>query len=163
MLMISKFELLPRDKITLRLIDGGKKSMVRKRDLEKYILAGEIRQYNDLQVFEFKGKDARGYNFGVQLSPVEALPLMKEPQSVNADRVKVYVGGDPNNIKQIDTEIEISMGKELEVYTIDSAAMTYIPKGTSHKQRVLKKPKKNSWVLSLTLPPKYVEPAKPKK
>jgi len=137
--------------------------MVRKKDLEKYILAPEIKQYKDLQVFEFKGKDARGFDFGVQLSPVEAIPLMNEPQSVSADRVKMYLGGDPNNIKQIDTEIEISMGKEPEVYTIDSAAMTYIPKGTPHKQRVLKKPKKNSWILTLTLPPKSAQAAPKKK
>jgi hypothetical protein len=135
--------------------------MVRKKDLEKYILAPEIKQYKDLQVFEFHGKDARGYDFAVQLSPVEALALMKEPPAVDADRVKMYLGGDPNNIKEIDTEIEISMGNE--VYSIDSAAMTYIPKGTPHKHHVLKKPKKNSWVLSLTLPPKYIEPAKLKK
>jgi hypothetical protein len=137
--------------------------MVRKKDLEKYVLAPEIKQYKDLQVLEFNGKDARGFDFTVQLSPVEALAMMKEPSAVGTDRVKMYLGGDPNNIKQIDTEIEISMGKEPEVYTIDSAAMTYIPKGTPHKQRVLKKQKKNSWVLTLTLPPKYVEPVKPKK
>jgi hypothetical protein len=136
---------------------------VRKKDLEKYILAPEIKQYQDLQVFEFKGKDTRGYDFIVQLSPVEALSLMKEPETVDADRVKTYVGGDPNNIKDIGTEIEISMGKEKETYTIDSAAMTYIPKGVPHRQRVLKKPNKTSWVLSLTLPPKYVQPVKPQK
>jgi hypothetical protein len=137
--------------------------MVRKKDLEKYVLAPEIKQYKDLQVFEFHGKDARGFDFAVQLSPVDALPLIKEPQTVDADRVKMYLGGDPNNIKEIDTEIEIALGKEPETYKIDSAAMTYIPKGTPHKQRVLKKPKKNSWILTLTLPPKYIEPVKPKK
>ena len=135
--------------------------MVRKKDLEKYILAPEIKQYKDLQVFEFHGKEARGFDFTVQLSPVEALAMMKEPSAVGADRVKMYLGGDPNNIQEIDTKIEISMGKE--VYNIDSATITYIPKGTPHQHRVLKKPKKNSWVLSLTLPPKYVEPPKPKK
>ena len=132
--------------------------MVRKRDLEKLVLAPEIKQYRDLQVFEFKGKDARGHDFGVQLAPMAAIDLMTGPAAVNADRVKVYLGGDPDHIKNIDTEIEIAMGKE--TYKIDSAAITYIPKGTPHRHHVLREPAKNSWVLTLTLPPKYIEPGK---
>jgi len=135
-----------------------------KGQYDKYILAPEIKQYQDLQVFEINGKDARGYDFAVQLSPVDAIPLMNETtEGVNADRVKAYIGGDPENVKDIGTEIEISMGRDPEVYTIDSASVTYIPKGTPHRQRVLRKPAKSSFVLTLTLPPKYVQPAKPKK
>ena len=135
-----------------------------KKKYEKYILAPEIKKYQDLQVFEIRGKDARGYDFAVQLCPVDAIPLMNEtPEAVSADRVKAYIGGDPENVKDIGTEIEISMGPEPEVYKIDSASITYIPKGTPHRQRVLKKPVKPSFVLSLILPPKYIEPVKPKK
>jgi hypothetical protein len=108
---------------------------------EKYILDPEIKKYQDLQVFEIKGKDARGYDFAVQLAPVDAIPLMSEtPEVSNADRVKAYIGGDPENVKDIGTEIEISMGADPEVYKIDSASMTYIPKGTPHRQRVLRNP-----------------------
>jgi hypothetical protein len=135
-----------------------------KSKYEKYILAPEIKKYQDLQVFEIKGKDVRGYDFAVQLAPVDAIALMNETtEAMNADRVKAYIGGDPQNVKDIGTEIEISMGQEPEIYKIDSASMTYIPKGTPYRQRVLKKPAKSSFVLSLTLPPKYVEPAKAKK
>jgi hypothetical protein len=131
---------------------------------EKNILAPEIKSYQNLQVFEIKGKDARGYDFAVQLSPVEAIPLVGEIQeAVDADRVKAYIGGDPENVKDIGTEIEISMGGEPEVYKIDSACVTYIPRAVPHRQRVLKKPAKGSFVLTLTLPPKYIEPSKPKK
>lgn len=131
---------------------------------DKYVLAPEIKQYQDLQVFEIRGKDARGYDFAVQLSPVDAIPLMNETaEGVNADRVKAYIGGDPKNVRDLGTEIEISMGRDPEVYTIDSASVTYIPKGVPHRQRVLRKPARSSFVLTLTLPPKYVEPAKAKK
>jgi hypothetical protein len=135
-----------------------------KSKYEKYILAPEIKKYQDLEVFEIKAKDARGYDFAVQLSPIAAIPLMTEiPAAVDADRVKAYIGGDPENVKDIDTEIEVSMGEELEVYRIDSASVTYIPKGIPYRQRVLKSPSRHSFVLSLTLPPKYIEPAKTKK
>jgi hypothetical protein len=131
---------------------------------EKYILAGEIKKYQDLQVFELKGKDARGYDFAVQLAPIDAIPLMNETQeAANADRAKAYIGGDPQNVKDLGTEIEISVGGESEIYKIDSASVTYIPKGTPYRQRVLNKSPKTGFVLTLTLPPKYVEPAKPKK
>ena len=130
---------------------------------QRHILIGEVKQYRDLQVFELKGKDARGYDWAVQMSPVDAIPLMKEPETVDADRVKAYIGGDPKNVKDLGTQIEVSMGSEPEIYTLDSAAVTYIPKGMPHRQRVLKKAARESFVLTLTLPPKYVEPAKPKK
>jgi hypothetical protein len=131
---------------------------------EKYVLAGEIKKYQDLEVFELKGKDARGYDFAVQMAPVDAIPLMNEtPEAANADRVKAYIGGDPQNVKDLGTEIEISMGAESEVYKIDSASVAYIPKGTPYRQRVLKTPPRSSFVLTLTLPPKYIEPPKPKK
>jgi len=127
---------------------------------EKYILAPQIKTYGDLQVFEIKGKDARGFDFAVQLSPTEAIALMNEPrEAANADRVKAYIGGDPDNVKDIG-QIEISLGKEPELYMIDSASVLYIPKGTPHRQRLLKKPAKGSFVLALTLPPKYVQPNK---
>jgi len=133
-----------------------------KSKYEKYILAPEIKQYQDLQVFEIKGKDMRGYDWAVQMAPVEAIPLMNETGAVNADRAKAYIGA-PDNVKDLGTEIEISMGVEPEVYKLDAASMTYIPKGTPHRQRVLKNPAKPSFALTLTLPPKYTAPAKPKK
>jgi hypothetical protein len=127
---------------------------------QQHILAPQIKTYRDLQVFEIKGKDARGYDFAVQLSPVEAIPVMNEkPDSVNADRVRAYIGGDPGNVKDIG-KIEVSMGKEQETYSIDSASVIYIPKGTPHRQRLLKQAVKGSFVLTLTLPPKYVQPKK---
>jgi len=89
---------------------------------EKYILAPEIKKYQDLEVFEIKGKDARGYDWSVQMAPVGAINLMDEAGAVNADRAKAYIG-EPDNVKDIGTEIEISMGTEAEVYKIDTASM----------------------------------------
>ena len=136
--------------------------MDKKKDVNNYILAPEIKQYGDLQVFEFHGKDARGYDFGVQLTPVQALPLINEPpKAADADRVNMYAGGDHEKIDELNAEIEITMGEEPEQYTIDTAAMTYVPKGTPYGHRVTKSTDKTSWILTLTLPPKYIPPEKP--
>ena len=133
-----------------------------KSNYEKYVLAPEIKKYQGLEVFELKGKDARGYAWAVQMAPVEAINLMNEAGAVNADLAKAYIG-EPDNVKDIGTEIEISMGADAEVYKVDSASVMYIPKGVPCRQRVLKRPAKASFALTLTLPPKYIEPAKPKK
>ncbi len=131
--------------------------MKEKKDVDKYILAPEIKQYGDLQVFEFHSKDARGYDFGVQLAPVQALLLINEPpKAVDADRINMYAGGNHEKIDELNTKIEISMGDNLEKYTIDSSAMTYVPKGVPYGHRVTGSTDKTSWVLTLTLPPKYV-------
>jgi hypothetical protein len=134
----------------------------KKSKYEKYILAPDIKEYEDLQVFEIKGKDARGYDWSVQMAPVEAINLMNETGAVNADRAKAFIG-EPDNVEDLGTEIEISMGTEAEIYKIDSASMVYIPKGTPYRQRVLRESAKTSFALTLTLPPKYIEPAETKK
>ncbi|MBN2238444.1 MAG: hypothetical protein JW712_01615 [Dehalococcoidales bacterium] len=135
--------------------------MTEKRDVNEYVLPGDIKQYDDFQVFEFHGKDARGFDFGVRLTPAEAIPLMNEPvQAVDADRVFMYAGSDPARIDELNTGIEITMGEDAETCTIDAATMTYVPKGIPHGQRVVKTPEKTSWVLMLTLPPRYDPPEK---
>jgi hypothetical protein len=135
--------------------------MTEKKDVDKYVLAPQIKQYGDLQVFEFHGKDARGYDFGVQLIPVQALPLINEPpKAVDADRVNMYAGGEHEKIGELNTEIEILLGDGPETYVIDSAAMTYVPRGVPYGHRVTGSTDKTSWVLTLTLPPKYVPPEK---
>ncbi|NLE09634.1 MAG: hypothetical protein GX631_10315 [Dehalococcoidales bacterium] len=133
-----------------------------KKEVARYVLAPEIKQFGEWQVFEFQGKDARGFDFGVRLSPVAALPLMNEPvQAVDADRVNMYAGGDPAKIDEIDTEITITMGNEKEDHTIDRAAMTYVPRGVPYGHRVTGTTEKTAWVLTLTLPPKYDPPKQP--
>ena len=133
-----------------------------KTKYDQYVLVPEIKQFQDLQVFEIKGKDMRGFDWKLQMAPVDAINLMNESGAVNADRAKAYIGA-PDNVKDLGTEIEISMGPEPEAYTINSASVNYIPKGIPHRQRVLKKPAKASFALTVTLPPKYVAPEKPKK
>jgi len=137
-------------------------STATKTKYDQYILVPEIKQYQDLQVFQIKGKDMRGLDWALQMAPIEAINLMNQSGAANADRAKAYIGA-PDNVKDIGTEIEVSMGTEAEVYKLASASMTYIPKGVTHKGRVLRKPAKASFELTLTLPPRYEAPSKPKK
>jgi len=134
-----------------------------KRKYDNCFLKPEITQAGEFQVFKMKGKDARGYPWMVRLAPITAKTYPAElPETASADRIELYVGSQPMEIDKISGEMEVALGKEGEKYNIDKAAMVYIPKGVPVKHRILRKPEKTTWLLNLTLTPKY-EPPKAKK
>jgi hypothetical protein len=70
----------------------------------------------------------------------------------------MYFGGTPEKIAELGTEIGVSLGEKAEKHKFDSAAMVYVPKGQRCRETILRKPDQRSWLLHITLPPKYVEP-----
>jgi hypothetical protein len=134
-----------------------------KRKYDNCFLKPEITQAGQFQVFKMKGKDARGYKWEVRLAPITAKTYPAElPVTATADRVELYVGGKPMEIDKISGEMEVALGKEGEKYNIDKAAMVYVPKGVPVKHRIMRKPEATTWLLNLTLTPKY-EPPKARK
>ncbi|MCX7911644.1 MAG: hypothetical protein N2506_01575 [Dehalococcoidales bacterium] len=131
----------------------------KKKKTVNYFVSPQVSKYGDCEVLKFTGKDARGYDFAVELFPLDAIAHMgQKAEKADADRVNMYVGGNPDDIKDIGTEVEITLGEKGETHRIDRAAMVYIPKGTPHRCRLARRPSADAWLLSLTLPPKYVEP-----
>ena len=125
------------------------------------IFSPEIKKFQNTQLFEFKGKDARGYDFTVRLCPLKKPLIWREPSHATAsDQIEVYFGGDPDNLKDIGTEIEICLGKEQEIYKINSTSLVYIPKGLEHRDIVFKEASRHFWLLNILLPPKHGEPGK---
>ncbi len=134
-----------------------------KRKYDNCFLKPQITQAGEFQIFTMKGKDARGYPWKVRLAPVTTKTYPAEiPETANADRVELYAGSKPAEIDKISGEMEVALGKEGEKYNIDKAAMVYIPKGVPVKHRIIQKPKETTWLLNLTLTPKY-EPPKNRK
>jgi hypothetical protein len=128
------------------------------------IFSPEIKKFQNTQLFEFKGKDARGFDFTVRLCPLKNPLIRREPpHATTSDQIEVYFGGDPDNLKDIGTEIEICLGKEQEIYKINSTSLVYIPKGLEHRDIVFKEAPRHFWLLNILLPPKYVAPGKPEK
>ncbi len=128
------------------------------------LLSGEIKNVGNVQVFEFHGKDARGFDFGVEFAPIEPDSYSRTiARTVDADRVVNYLGGEPAKIGELGAEIEIAIGEKPEVYKTEKATIVYVPKGQAYKDTVLSKPQKVSWRYTITLPPKYVEPSSPAK
>ena len=134
-----------------------------KRKYDDCFLKPEITQAGEFQVFKMKGKDARGYNWMVRLAAISEETYPADlPETIDADRVEMYVGGKPMEIDKISGEMEVALGKEGEKYNIDKAMMVYIPKGMPAAHRLVRQPDEISWLLNFTLPPKRETPEEKK-
>jgi hypothetical protein len=123
------------------------------------IFSPEIKKYHNTQLFEFRGKDARGYDFSVRLYPLKKPLLRREPpHATESDQIEAYFGGDPTNLNDIGTEIKIQLGKERETYKINTASIVYIPRGLEHGDIEYEEANRHFWLLNITLPPKYTAP-----
>jgi hypothetical protein len=72
-----------------------------------------------------------GCNFGIN-SITEPYLLPDQPHKHEFDEYLFFVGGDPLNMKEFDAVIEVALGEEWDIYTIDSTSIIYIPKGLQH-------------------------------
>jgi hypothetical protein len=134
-----------------------------KKKYEECFLQPKITQAGEFQVFTIKGKDTRGYDFSVRLSPVSKETIPGDlPSTVDTDRIEVYCGGTPKEIEKVSGEVEVTLGKEGEAHSIKEASMVYIPKGVPVKHRVVTEPKETAFLLSFNLTPKW-EPQVKKK
>jgi hypothetical protein len=130
-----------------------------KRKYDDCFLKPEITQAGEYQIFKMQGKDARGFDWMVRLAPVTEKTYPADiKDKVDADRIELYVGSKPMEIGNISGEMEVSLGSEGEKYKIEKAAMVYVPKGTTVKHKIVKKPEDVTWLLNINLTPKYVAP-----
>lgn len=134
-----------------------------KKKYDDIFLQPDITRAGEYQVFTLKGKDARGFDFTVRLAPVSKDTIPGDlPETADADRIEVIIGGDPKEIEKINGEVEVSLGKEKEAHSIKEASMVYIPKGMPVKHRVVKEPEGKAFLASFSLTPRWEEPAKKK-
>jgi len=133
-----------------------------KRKYDDNFLKPEIIQAGEYQIFKMKGKDTRGFDWQVRLAPVTEKTYPADiKDKVDADRVELYLG-QPAEINKISGEMEISLGSEGEKYNINRATMVYVPRDTTVKHKIVKKPEDLTWLLNINLTPKYVAPKAPK-
>jgi len=77
------------------------------------------------------GITGMGCNFGIN-SITEPYLLPDPPHKHEFDEYLLFIGGNILNMKEFDAEIDIALGEEWEVNTIDSTSIIYIPKGLQH-------------------------------
>jgi hypothetical protein len=130
-----------------------------KRKYDDNFLKPEITQAGEYQIFKMKGKDTRGFDWMVRLAPITEKTYPADiKETVDNDRVELYVGGNPDEIGKLSSEMEVVLGKEQEKYDIKAAAMVYVPKGMPVQHKIVKKSKDITWLLNFNLTPKYEGP-----
>lgn len=77
------------------------------------------------------------------------------PHSHKFDEFLCFMGGDLKNIFDFDATIELSMGKEAEVYLIEQATVVYIPAGLVHTPLTFKRVNKPVLFHPIALTPAY--------
>jgi hypothetical protein len=64
----------------------------------------------------------------------EPLVLYQSPHSHEYKQYELFMGGNPMNVEDFDSEVEISLGPEAEAHVIDSTAMVHIKENLVHRQ-----------------------------
>jgi hypothetical protein len=126
-----------------------------KRKYDDCFLKPEIKKAGEYQIFKMKGKDERGFDWQVRLSPVSEKTYPADiPATADCDRVELYAGSDPAKIEKISGEMEVTLGKEKEKHNITKSSLVYIPKGLPIERRIAKNPEQPPWVMTFNLTPK---------
>jgi mannose-6-phosphate isomerase-like protein (cupin superfamily) len=82
--------------------------------------------------------------------------LVEEPHSHDFDEFLVFLGCDPENARDFDAEVELSMGEEGEKHIIDTGTIVCIPKGLVHCPINFKKVGKTVLFCNIYIAPDYV-------
>jgi hypothetical protein len=77
------------------------------------------------------GITGMGCNFAIN-SIIEPYLLPDPPHKHESDEYLLFIGGNPLNMGEFDAEIDIALGEEWEVHTINSTSVIYIPAGLQH-------------------------------
>lgn len=96
-------------------------------------LVGEEEKF--IQKLEYSGKETIGANLTMHWFTVkESLVIYHPPHLDSYKRYELFMGGNPTNVEDFDSEVEISLGEEAETHIIDSTAMVHIEEGLVQRQ-----------------------------
>jgi hypothetical protein len=84
----------------------------------------------------------KAHNFSLAMrwfSVKEPLVLYHSPHTHEYKEYQLFMGGNPMNVEDFDSEVEISLGTEDEKHIIDSTTMVHIKEDLVHRQLNFKK------------------------
>ncbi len=82
-------------------------------------------------------------NYWLRWNCIKKPISMSKPHTHDFDEIFHFFGGDPEDISDFQAIVEITMGPEMEIYTITTPTILYIPKGLVHAPfnfKVINKP-----------------------
>jgi hypothetical protein len=123
----------------------------------KHIMKAPIGQGEGAQapLLFFAGK-TWGVNLGIVYVPIlKPMLMVDEPHAHDFDQFVCFLGSDPNNIGNLDAEIELSLGEEGEKHVITTPSIVHFPKGLVHCPLNYKRVDKPVCHLDVFLAPEY--------
>ncbi len=100
--------------------------------------------------------------FGFRYSYFTGPPFQfEEPHKHDYDQFLCFLGT-PENAREFDAEVEVSLGDEGEKYLVDKTTIVHIPAGLTHCPLNFKRVDKPVLLVNITLSPKYVKKTTPK-
>jgi hypothetical protein len=95
--------------------------------------------------------------FGFRYSYFTGPPFQfEEPHIHDYDQFLCFLGT-PENAREFDAEVEVSLGDEGEKYLVDKTTIVHIPAGLTHCPLNFKRVDKPVLLVNITLSPKYVK------
>ncbi len=97
--------------------------------------------------------------FGFRYSYFTGPPfILEEPHQHDYPQFLCFLGP-PENARDFDAEIELSLGEEGEIYTISKTTIVHIPPGLVHAPINFKRIDKPVLLVNITLSPQYIKKA----
>ena len=127
----------------------------------KYILREPLGKANHIEipwlVVKMTGEKDCGGAALVMVCECVSKPflMVKDSHAHDFDQFLVFIGGNPQNMKDFGAEVELTLGAEGEKHIINSSAVVYIPRGLKHCPLNFKKIDKPIIFMDLGLTPTY--------
>jgi mannose-6-phosphate isomerase-like protein (cupin superfamily) len=100
--------------------------------------------------------DWRDINFSVNYRCItEPIIMAMEPHEHDHEQFLFFLGGNPEDVKDLGAEIEVTLGEEEEKHIVKTASIVRIPKGLRHGPFNFKRVDKPIVFMNVTLSPEY--------
>jgi hypothetical protein len=96
-------------------------------------------------------------NYWLRWNCIKKPVIMAKPHTHDFDEIFHFFGSNPEDISDFHAVVDITLGPELEIYTITTPTILYVPKGLVHAPFNVKVVDKPIIFMNVANAPEYVE------
>ncbi len=98
------------------------------------------KEEKSVQKLTYMGKETNGSNLTMHWYSVkEPFTLYHSPHSYAYKRYELFMGGNPIDVEDFDSEVGISLGEQAETHIVNATAMVHIQEGLVHRKTNFKR------------------------
>jgi hypothetical protein len=124
----------------------------------KYVLKHAVEKFEDGQRLHMVGEKDFNTNYCLGFGVIKKPGIIEEAaHSHNFDMYAHFIPLDPDNIRDLEAEVEFYLGEEGEKHIITTSTSVYVPKGLVHSPVIVKKLNKPFLFVHSVMAPKYTK------